>query len=173
MPKKSGGFPYACHAGCPPVPRRAGELLRPGEYVRHLQHPAYRRHGAPVPAEWPGLPAAGGRCALVSRSWRDISRKRPRHNSPYGEKRACGTAAGSFSRNFTPHRRNSPASAQCCAGSSCSRTLQRVEFPLAPQAAAELQADGLAVQVAVEVQQEGLHRYRAAVGHRWAACPHW
>ena len=36
------------------VERRAGELLRPGEYVRHLQHPAYRRHGAPVPADRPG-----------------------------------------------------------------------------------------------------------------------
>ena len=43
------------------VERRAGELLRPGEYVRHLQHPAYRRHGAPVPADRPGSapPLAG------------------------------------------------------------------------------------------------------------------
>ena len=42
------------HTGRPSVPGRAGELLRSGEYVRHVQHPAHQRHGAPVPADRAG-----------------------------------------------------------------------------------------------------------------------
>ena len=99
---------------------------------------------------------------MVSRSWR-TSHKPLRHNSPYGEKKSLRHSRRLFfyaisrlTAEIVPRLRNVVLDL-------LPQDLQRVEFPLAPQAAAELQADGLAVQVAVEVQQEGLHRYRAAV----------